>query len=80
MKPRKDSTDKGAGSGCMARLVRFLDSWGDIISIILALIVWLIVALFVLLLCRELVCTCKQEIGNHRLNNCATSADFEEYS
>jgi len=25
MKPRKDSTDKGAGSGCMARLVRFFD-------------------------------------------------------
>ena len=23
MKPRKDSSDKGAGSGCMARLVRF---------------------------------------------------------
>jgi hypothetical protein len=53
MKPRKDSADRGAGSGCMARLVRFLDSWGDIVSIILALIVWLIVALFVLLLCRD---------------------------
>ena len=26
MKPRKDSTDKGAGSGCMARLVRFFSS------------------------------------------------------
>lgn len=25
MKPRKDSADKGAGSGCMARLVRFFD-------------------------------------------------------
>jgi len=23
MKPRKDSADRGAGSGCMARLVRF---------------------------------------------------------
>ena len=26
MKPRKDSADRGAGSGCMARLVRFFDS------------------------------------------------------
>jgi len=26
MKPRKDSADRGAGSGCMARLVRFLGS------------------------------------------------------
>lgn len=27
MKPRKDSADKGAGSGCMARLVVLFDSW-----------------------------------------------------
>jgi hypothetical protein len=26
MKPRETSTKEGAGSGCMARLVRFLDS------------------------------------------------------
>jgi hypothetical protein len=26
MKPRKDSADRGAGSGCMARLVRFFFS------------------------------------------------------
>jgi hypothetical protein len=27
MKLRKDSADKGAGSGCMARLVVLFDSW-----------------------------------------------------
>jgi len=29
MKPRKDSADKGAGSGCMARLVRLSDCWKE---------------------------------------------------
>jgi hypothetical protein len=28
MKRRNDSADKGAGSGCMARLVVLFDSWG----------------------------------------------------
>lgn len=27
MNPLKDSADKGAGSGCMARLVRLSDCW-----------------------------------------------------
>ena len=27
MKPRKDYADTGAGSGCMARLVRLSDCW-----------------------------------------------------
>lgn len=27
MKPRKDPADRGAGSGCMARLVRLSDCW-----------------------------------------------------
>ena len=41
MKPRKDSADKGAGSGCMARLVRlFISSSLEDRLLMVAIAVW----------------------------------------
>jgi hypothetical protein len=41
MKPRKDSADKGAGSGCMARLVR-CDSFVDLLPVLAGLMIFLV--------------------------------------
>ena len=71
MKPRKDSADKGAGSGWMARLVRFLDLFLAAIAfglfIFSILLGWAVV--------RKSLLMEKSHISNHGLNDRSDSTE-----
>jgi hypothetical protein len=74
MKLRKDSADKGAGSGCMARLVRFLDLFLAVIAFGLLVFSFLLVGLAV----KKSLLMEKSHVSNHRLNDRSDSTEERE--